>query len=270
MQFSDPDGWAGAVRQSGYSAAYCPVGADADAATVKAYARAAKKSDIAIAEVGAWSNPLSPDAETASKAVEHCKRQLDLADRIGANCCVNISGSRGEQWDGPHPANLTKDTFDRIVAIVREIIDDVKPKRSCYSLETMPWMYPDSARSYCDLIKAVDRERFAVHFDPVNLVCSPQIYFSTGKMIRDFVKRLGPRIKSCHAKDILLSGRLTTHLDETRPGLGGLDYAAFLKALHGLDPDVPLMMEHLAKEEEYAQSAQHIRAVAVKVGVKIL
>ena len=57
----DPDTWVRAVKKLGYSAAYCPVGADADSDTVAAYERAAKKADIIIAEVGAWSNPISPD-----------------------------------------------------------------------------------------------------------------------------------------------------------------------------------------------------------------
>ena len=61
-----------------------------------------------------------------------------------------------------------------IVQTVREIIDAVKPVRTFYTLETMPWMYPDSAHSYLELIRAIDRERFAVHLDVVNLVCSPQ------------------------------------------------------------------------------------------------
>ena len=71
-----------------------------------------------------------------------------MADEIGARCCVNIAGSRGAKWDGPHPADLTPETFDLIVQSVREIIDAVKPTRAFYTLETMPWMYPDSADSY--------------------------------------------------------------------------------------------------------------------------
>jgi hypothetical protein len=80
----------------------------------------------------------------------------------------------------------------------------------------MPWMYPDSAENYLRLIHAIDRKRFAVHFDPVNLVNSPQRYYASGDLIRDFTHKLGPRIRSCHAKDIALSGRMTVHLDETR------------------------------------------------------
>jgi len=46
------------------------------------------------------------------------------------------------------------------------IIDAVQPTRTFYTLETMPWMYPDSPQSYLRLLQAVDRRQFAVHFAP--------------------------------------------------------------------------------------------------------
>jgi sugar phosphate isomerase/epimerase len=100
----------------------------------------------------------------------------------------------------------------------------------------------------------------------VNIVCSPQRYYSTGKLIRECFEKLGPHLKSCHAKDILLDPRLTTHLDEVRPGLGGLDYAVFLKELSKM-PDTPLMLEHLKGAEEYRLAAEHVRGVAKEVGL---
>ena len=265
-KYKDPDGWVKAVKKLGYRAAYCPVRADAKDDVVKAYARAAKEADIIIAEVGAWSNPISPDEKTRREALKKCRTQLALADRIGANCCVNISGSRGRQWDGPSGENLTDETFDMIVETTRAIIDDVKPSRTYFTLETMPWAYPDSADSYVRLLKAIDRKHFAVHLDPVNLVCSPQRYYRTGRLIRECFEKLGPYIKSCHAKDILLQMKLTTHLDEIRPGLGGLDYATFLKELSKI-PETPLMLEHLKGAEEYRKAADHIRTVAKTVGL---
>jgi sugar phosphate isomerase/epimerase len=233
---------------------------------VKAYAVAAEKADIIIAEVGVWNNPISSDEKARQTALEKCRKQLILADRIGARCCVNISGSRGELWDGPSLQNLTDETFDMIVETTRAIIDEVKPSRTYFTLETMPWAYPDSPDSYLALLKAIDRKRFAVHLDPVNLVCSPQRYFRSGDLIRECFQKLGPYIKSCHAKDILLQTKLTTHLDEIRPGLGGLDYAAFLKELSKI-PDTPLMLEHLKDAEEYRQAADHVRSVAKSIGL---
>jgi len=267
---SDPLRWLTLLRRAGYGAAFCPVGVDTDAATVRNYGETARKAGIIIAEVGAWSNPLSTDHAIREKALDGCKKSLALADQIGARCCVNIAGSRGEKWDGPHANDLTPETFDLIVQTVRDIIDGVKPRNTFYTLETMPWMYPDSPESYLQLLKAIDRGAFAVHLDPVNLICSPRRYFNNGDVIKECFQKLGPYIKSCHAKDILLQGKLTTHLDEVRPGLGNLDYGTFLKELNKLDPNVPLMMEHLPDAEEYTQAAKYIRSVAQKEGAKIV
>jgi len=201
--------------------------------------------------------------------LEKCRRQLDLAERIGARCCVNIAGSRGAKWDGPCAEDLTEDTFGLIVDSVRSIIDAVKPKRAYYALETMPWMYPDSVDSYERLIKAIDRERFAVHFDAVNLVNSPSRYFNNGELIREFVSRLGPQIRSCHLKDIRLADHLTVHLSEVIPGTGGLVYRCLLRELNRLDPDLPVMLEHLPGEPEYDAAARYVREVAAEVRAKL-
>jgi len=268
-KYETPNQWAAAAEALGYRAAFCPVELDTTEDVSHAYRSAAQENDILIAEVGAWSNPLSPDNATRTAALEKCKKALALADAIGARCCVNISGSRGEKWDGPCADDLTEETFDMIVETVREIIDDVGPTRTFYTLETMPWMYPDSADSYLALFKAIDRSAFAVHFDPVNLICSPQRYFSNADIIRDFVAKLGPHIKSCHAKDILLQDRLTVHLDEVRTGCGQLDYRTYLGELAKLPEDIPVMLEHLPDAEEYAAAAEHIRGIAKAEGVTL-
>ena len=57
------------------------------------------------------------------------------------------------------------------------------------------------------------------------------------------------------------------HLDEVRPGLGSLDYRTFLRELDKLDPDTPLLLEHLPAEEEYALAARYVRSVAQEIGI---
>lgn len=265
-KYKDPQGWVEAVQRLGYSAAYCPVGAKASDDEVRAYEEAAAKADIIIAEVGAWSNPICRDEATRKAALEKCRTQLALADRIGARCCVNIAGSLSDTWDGPAAENFTPEAFDLIVETTRSIIDAVKPTRTYFALETMPWAYPDSADSYVRLLKAIDRKGFAVHLDPVNLVCSPQRYYGNAGLIRECFEKLGSHIKSCHAKDILLQKKLTTHLDEVRPGTGGLDYAVFLKELSRF-PGTPLMLEHLPNAEEYHLAAEHVRDIAKGLGI---
>jgi sugar phosphate isomerase/epimerase len=269
-KYADPQGWIDALGKLGYRAAYTPVSINDDETTVKAYASAARDAGIIMSEVGAWSNPISPDATQRKEAFEKCIKSLYLADQLGAMCCVNVSGSRNkEHWAGPHKDNLTPETFEMVVEVTRKIIDEVKPQQTYFALEAMPWSFPHSADSYLKLLKAIDRDRFGVHLDPMNMITSPEIFFNNGEMIRDCFRKLGPHIRSCHGKDMTIREDIyTPQLDETRAGLGSMDYTAFLTELSKLD-NIPLMIEHLKTAEEYKLAADYIRSVAAESGISM-
>ncbi len=264
--YDEPGQWAELLRRSGYRAAYCPVKPSAEINLIKAYEEAATQHDIVIAEVGTWSNTISLIPGEAEAAVEKCILGLHLADQIGAMCCVNISGSKNEtNWAGPHKDNLTPEVFDQVVETTRKIIDAVKPRRSYFALEAMPWSFPDSTETYLQLLKAVRRKHFGVHLDPVNMIRSPREYFNNGALIKEMFKQLGPHIRSCHAKDITLrEDNYIPQMDELRPGLGNLDYTVFLRELAKLK-EIPLMMEHLKSAEEYELAARYIRSVGKSI-----
>ena len=269
-KWTTPEEWAQAARRAGYSAVYFPVDYTADTALIDGYVRAAAEADLVISEIGAWNNLLDADPAKRDEHFARCVHQLELADYVGANCCVNIAGSYSQQWDGPHPDNLTARAFDEIVSITQRIIDAAKPKRTYYTLEPMPWMYPDSADSYLRLLDAVDREHFAAHVDIVNILSSPSLCYRSGEVIDEWFDKLGPRIRSCHAKDITLGGKLTVHLDECRPGMGLVDYAAYIRRVSELeDKNVCLMLEHMTQAEDYAAATEYIRGVAARLCVNL-
>ncbi|MFC2125387.1 sugar phosphate isomerase/epimerase family protein [Bacteroidota bacterium] len=269
-KYNDPGAWIQSLKKYGYRAAYCPVGPDTPDDDIEAYRKTAEQNDIVISEVGAWSNPISPDETMRKEAIEKCTIALELAEKIQANCCVNISGSLNlEQWAGPHKDNLNDDTFNLVVETTRKIIDSVNPTRTFFALEPMPWAFPYSPDSYLRLVKAMDRSRFGVHFDPVNMVTSPYVLFNNGEMIKEAFKILGPHIRSCHAKDVYIKEDIyMPNINEIRPGLGTLDYATFLTELSKLK-DIPLMMEHLNTQEEYNMAADYIRSVGKKVNIDL-
>jgi sugar phosphate isomerase/epimerase len=264
--FDDPDASLRWAMEHGFGAVYVEERWCQDEASARAHGRRIREAGLVAAELGIWCNPMDRDPAAAASARERCVRMLALADAAEARCCVNITGSVGAKWDGPCAQDLTQDTFERIVQTVRSIVDAVNPRRTYYTLETMPWMIPDSAESYAQLLHAIDRPRVAVHFDPVNLVNCPRRFFDNGALIRDFVSRLGPQIRSVHVKDVIMRDHLTLHLDECRPGLGGLDHAALLRSLATLDADMPLLLEHLPSTEEYLLGASHLRRVAAVTG----
>jgi sugar phosphate isomerase/epimerase len=268
--YEGPEAWVDSLKKRGYKAGNCPLEPGAGEQEIRDLEKAARKHDMVIAEVGTWSNTISPDPQTTKEAIEKCIAGLVLADQVGARCCVNISGSKNlEYWAGPHPENMTQPVFDQVVETTRKIIDAVKPVRTVFALEAMPWAFPYSTESYLQLLKAIDRKGFGVHLDPVNMITSPQDYYNNGKLIREMFAKLGPHIRSCHAKDITLrEDNYIPQLDEIRAGLGTLDYGTFLRELAKLE-DVPLMMEHLGTDEEYKLAASYIRSIGRSVQVDI-
>src|SRR5207253_605263 len=82
-----------------------------------------------------------------------------LAEALGARCCVDISGSYNpEVWYGPHPKNLSQGFMDATAENARKLIDAVKPTRTTFSIEMMPWNLPTGPDDYLRLIQAVDRK----------------------------------------------------------------------------------------------------------------
>ena len=268
-KWNNPEEWAQAAIEAGYSAVYFPVDHTADLKVIDGYKNAVEAADLVICEIGVWNNLLDRNPEKREANMQRAIHQLELADYVGANCCVNISGNCGEQWDGHHPDNLTQKTFEEVVLTTQKIIDAVNPKNTEYSLEPMPWMFPHTADSYVDLIKAIDRKAFAAHLDPVNVINSPIQYYRTGEVIQEWFDKLGTQIKSCHAKDIIMSGKLTVHLDECRPGTGNLDYETYLKCMTKLPDRACLMLEHMTEEIDYIEATKYIKGLAKKLGIKL-
>ena len=263
-----PEAWVRTVRENGYNAAYVPLTEKASVSERKEYRQAAEEADIVLAEVGAWSNLVSPDSGIREAAFRMNVDRLRLADDMGARCCVDVTGSKGTYWCGADPGNYDPGTYDEIVDVVRRILDEADPKETYYSVELMQWAVPDSADSYLSLIRDVDRDRFAVHLDPVNILNSPDKYYANGDIIRDAFRKLGPYIRSCHAKDVIMSPDFLVHISETPIGTGILDYRAYFEELVRL-PEVPLMLEHLPDQAAYRRAAEVLRRRAREWGFEL-
>jgi sugar phosphate isomerase/epimerase len=263
----DPYAFARAHRTFGYAAAYVPVSLiGTDAPTLAEWEKAFAEQDVTLAEVGIWRNLIDPDPEKRKAELDFAAQCLALADAVGARCAVSFIGSFAPGTrHGLDARNLGPQAIEAAVETVRYVIDTVQPKRARFALEMMQATVPDSADSYLELIRAVDRPAFAAHLDPVNLVMTPRTYFDTGALIRECFGRLGPWIVSCHAKDIRLGEDAALHLDEVQIGEGNLDYRAYLTELSRL-PDVPLMLEHL-KTEEYALARDRIFGFGEAAGI---
>jgi sugar phosphate isomerase/epimerase len=268
--FTGAEEWGRLLEQSRFAAVTCPVTHAAKETVVAGVLREAAQLGVVIAEVGVWKNPLSPDGAEREAALKFAKDQLAFADEIGVPCCVNIVGSRGARWDGAYQDNYLDETYRAIVDSIRDIIDSVRPKRAFYTIEPMPWMVPDGPDEYLQLIRDVDRERFAVHMDFVNMISSARRFLFAHEFIEECFEKLGPMIKSCHAKDVRLEQPFTTMLREVAPGEGALDYARVLRiADKHLPGDMPFLLEHMQTDGEYAAAYDCVAGIAQGEGIGI-
>lgn len=256
-----PDEWIRLIKKYRVRAAVAPMTNKDPEEIRREYVRLARENDIVIGEVGVWRNVMDKN-ETARRAnIEYAKEQLALAEEIGACCCVNISGSAGEIWDGYYPENYSKDFYAGIVDTVREIIDAVKPKHTFYTLEPMYWMHPDSPEDYLKMIQDIDRQRFGVHMDYTNMITSFEKYHNCEAFLEECFRLLGSHIKSVHAKDIILKPNPPVCINETMPGTGRIDYRLVFRLSHQLDKDMPVFAEHLPDLDAYENAISYMRNV---------
>ena len=264
LKSDDPRELAKEHRRLGYTAAYCPNGNPAE--IKKAFAA----EDVVISEVGAWRNMLDPDPQKRRDNLHYVTERLQLAEAVGARCCVDIAGSfNPDLWYGPNPKNLSKEFFDATVENVRRLIDEVKPKNTKFSIEMMPWSLPDGPDSYVKLIHAVDRRAFGVHLDVCNVINTPDRFYRNSEVISECFQKLSSWILSCHAKDLawVTDKEYNVHFQETVPGRGQINYATYLKELISID--APLMLEHLLSPEDYAEARAYVRRIAQESNVKL-
>lgn len=268
IKSDDPGALAQAHLELGYRAAYAPNVKVSDKDRIKSVVREYAARGVVIAEVGAWVNMLDPAPAKRRKNLAYVEERLALAEELGAITCVDIAGSYDPKvWYGPNPNNISEEFIDATIENCRKLIDAVKPHRTKFSIEMMPFSFPTGPDDYLRLIKAVDRRAFGVHLDVCNMMNSPERMYHNGAVIRDCFAKLGPWILSCHAKDLQWEEYVQVCLREVIPGRGDIDYRSYLRCFSQLPGDVPLMLEHLKTAEEYAEGAHYIRSVGRSLGL---
>jgi len=272
----DPEEYASFLEGKGYKAGYFPFSPtwkldSKMTSELAAFKKAFEKRNLVIAEVGAWRNPFDPDPEEAKKSIEFIIDRLAIADEVGARCTVCCIGSI---VNGNISAfNMSNEFYNQALELYRKIIDAVKPKATRMAFEILPFNFLDNAETYEQFFKDIDRKNYmGIHLDPINLIVSPRLYYRSGEVFTDAIKRLAPLgIVSMHLKDLVLHPSLpNTFLEEVPMGLGGMDIKALLLAINKYLPkDVPLMLEHLNNNFEYDKAAAHTRMVAREVGLTL-
>ncbi len=262
LHHESPEQWADQMNALGAGAVVFPLDYTATDAEISAYVKAAQNYDLLIAEVGVWRNTLAKDLKERRQWIDYAVHQLELAEEVGARCCVNVVGTPcGPRWDGGYRGNFSPQVWEEAVEMIQEIIDRVKPERTKYSIESMPWMIPSGPDEYLRLMEDVDRLEFGAHLDVINMITSPERYFFNDAFLEECFTKLKGKICSCHLKDIQLQEEYTFCLREVACGEGSLDLSKYMELATLEDPDMPMIIEHLDSDEEYKRSLSYVQSL---------
>ena len=259
LKHGSPEEWAQNQVKLGCSAVVFPVQSNEPEQKIISYKEAAQKAGLSIAEVGIWRNALASDPGERKANMDYCVEQLRLADFLNARCAVNAAGAFGPVWDGGYKENFSEEAWKQTVLMVQEIIDRADVKNTFFTLEPMPWMIPTGPKEYIKLIEAVDRDRFAVHMDIINMTSSADRYFHAEEFIDECADILGDRIRSCHIKDVHLNSRYTLRLEECGPGDGEFPLRHYAEKMNEIDREMPVILEHLDKDEDYIKYMGYLK-----------
>lgn len=260
LEHVSPQDWAAKHVALGLKSLNFPVSCTDGEEKFMAYKKAADDAGLVIAEVGVWRNTLAADPAERRKWMDYAVEQLRMADAIGALCCVNVVGTPyGPRWDGGYRGNFSPEIWKEAVAMIRQIIDTAKPKTARFCIESMPWMIPSSPDEYVRLIEDVDRAEFGTHLDVVNMITSPQRYFFNNEFLHECFEKLHGTICSCHLKDVRLKEEYTFQLEECACGQGALELELYARLADAEDPRIPMIIEHLTTDDEYAASVRYVR-----------
>ncbi len=212
---------------------------------------------------------IHPDSAIREQAARTIREGLRIGAALGAQSVLTGPGSMSTEsgW-APHPDNFSPQAFECLVETLRSLVSSAEYYGTPISIEGHLFTTVNSPERMVELIDAVGSRFVQAICDPVNYIASLPDYYDTAAVLRRFIVPLAGRIACAHAKDSILSSRMTLHIDEGAPGEGGLDYVAFLKLMEQYAPDAPVIIEHMPLERIIPGTA-YLVATAERAGVAL-
>ena len=204
---------------------------------------------VGMSALGYYPNALDPNPEVARVAVNHIKRVIVAAEKLGLK---NINTFVGRDW-----TKSVDDNWPRFLKTWRPLIAFAEDHGVKVGIENCPMVFSDDEwpggknLAMCPAIwrrmfSDIPSKNFGLNYDPSHPVL---LRFDAFKPLREFAAK----IFHIHAKDVLFDRDacddwgtlgLPKHFHQPRiPGFGELDWAKFMGALLAAGYDGPVCIE---------------------------
>lgn len=204
---------------------------------------------ISISALGYYPNPLHPDAAHREAVIEHLKKVITAAGRMGVGLVNTFCGGDASR--------KLDDNWAEALHVWPGIIAHARDSGVKLAFENCPMIFSYdewpgghniaySPAIWRRILEAWDGE-IGMNFDPSHLVWQ---MIDQARFIREF----GPYMLQVHAKDLMIDrdglydhGILSAGIGwqiPRMPGLGEVDWSAFFSGLYRVGYDGPVIIEH--------------------------
>lgn len=214
-----------------------------------------EKYRVGVSALGYYSIPLSAERDQAEAAQAHLRKVIDAAPKLGLGTVNSFIGAN-------HTLNL-QDNLQQFEQVWPDIIRYAEDHGVRIGIENCPMLFPNTwpfglnlARTpaiWRRMFETIPSPAFGLNYDPSHLVMQ---LIDPIAPIREF----GPRIFHTHAKDMRVDrhrlddvGSLEPPMTRSTakiPGLGSIDWGAWIGALTDAGYDGPVCVE--VEDEAFA------------------
>ncbi|MEQ8846255.1 sugar phosphate isomerase/epimerase family protein [Botrimarina sp.] len=215
------------------------------------------KHGVGPSALGYYSVPLSADGAQAAAAVEHLHKVIDAAAMLGLSNVNSFAGAN-------HKLTM-EENLARFAEVWPPIVRHAEEKGIRIGIENCPMLYANtwpfglnlahSPAAWRRMFEVIPSGSFGLNYDPSHLRMQ---LIDPIAPIREF----GPRIVHAHAKDMRIDrhrldelGSFALPMDRSTakiPGLGEIDWGAFIGALSDAGYDGPVCIE--VEDEAFTDS----------------
>ena len=207
------------------------------------------KYGVSISGLGYYPNPLDPDAEVSKRAVDHFKKVILGAEKLGLK---NANTFVGRDW-----TKTVEENWTRFLKIWKPLIAFAEDHGIKVGIENCPMSFSrdewpggknlaTTPVIWRRMFNDIPSDYFGLNYDPSHFVLQ---FMDPLSPLREFAKKLF----HLHAKDMQIRH---DRLDEVGsfafpkewhtpriPGFGDIDWAKFMGALHEIGYDGPVCVE---------------------------
>ncbi len=208
-----------------------------DDARVEAIQSKLTETGVEISALGYYPNALDPDAAKAEEAIQHIKKLIVSAPKLGV-CTVNTFIGRNQHLS-------VSDNMKLFAKVWPDIIKLAEDNGVRVAIENCPMFFTKdewpggknlavSPRIWREMFSVIDSAHFGLNYDPSHFVLQQMDYI---RPIYEFTEKLF----HVHIKDIKLYQNLLDevgifappldYLQPKLPGLGDINWAKFVSAL---------------------------------------